>query len=342
MKNATTRMSETIAWIVQQVPPAEGRAVKASLEAWPLTAAPLAKELSEETMHLGRVGTGDERSLRRAALLLAAIVNVDGVRIKRLPLQVLRREFARILYRFRLGADQASAQPTGLLTRVFERELRPHPEAFLRDNKLKINGVTTVKGEDNVHDFHFFYGMLDDRFEISGGAPTPLVSGAHPFQAVSIPPVDWKAVPGRGTAETTGSFAAIAGTKMGGTTVAVTTQFTGCSLCLKETGGQLYAAHISPSNTKGAGQERGPTTMAKQLAGRPEGVTGGDFANAGGVGDFKVYGMGYSNIPGCTAGYPTRTSRDDMMTIIGFHDTGWKVFSQHIVQRRITKVERIL
>ena len=119
-------------------------------------------------------------------------------------------------------------------------------------------------------------------------------------------------------------------------------QFTGCAFCLKRSGGQLHAAHVSPSNMPLVGAVRGPTTLAQQLAGLDGAVTGGDFTGAGGVDPFRVYGAGYSNLPGLGTGYPLKQNPGDYMVIVGLLSGGsWAFHSQHVMEyRRIAAAVR--
>ena len=162
------------------------------------------------------------------------------------------------------------------------------------------------------------------------------MAGAHNFPAASVRAVGWADVPGRGAvavpaAAGAASFGAIHGTELGGAGVRtmMTTEFSGCSFCIKSVGGRTYAAHIMPSPIVfGVPPPVDGPRLAQQLEGLAPTVAAGNFANAaGGPGPFRIYGRGHSNHPHHPNGYPGQ------MTLLGFDAGGgtWRVYSQHRV-----------
>jgi hypothetical protein len=200
-----------------------------------------------------------------------------------------------------------------------------------------INGSTKNSGlARNILSFQFGYDVLSDRY-IFKPATIP-ESGYYVFSAVSIPAVNWWDVPGRGRNLNAGSFAQIHGTELSGSNIMLTTQFTGCSFCMKDHGGHVYAAHISPASvlTADAACKTDGATLAGQICGDIPTVTAGDFGNAaGGVNPFRVYGRdkGNQNFPG---GYPFTSSHLDYCCIIGFETNGnWQLHCQHSASQKV-------
>ena len=210
--------------------------------------------------------------------------------------------------------------------------LRTNALLFLATNAIHIAGSPNqavdalgAPTDRNVRPFCLKYEASQHRYEFGAGA---LANTLH-FDTASVRALHWSLVPGRAPTPAAGSFAQIHGTELGGPNVdtMMTTQFTGCSFCIKQHGGNVYAAHISP-----AGPGIAPAlvlnglTLARQLAGVEVGVVGGDFANAaGGPGQFEVYGRGHSTIAAHPAGYPL----NGRMYLFGLlHGGVWSVYSQ--------------
>jgi len=253
--------------------------------------------------------------------------------LRSLAIGQLRAQLDRRLLGLRYAADQDQGG-TGLLGFMFNNKFKPDALNFLTNNNMFIYGSNT----DGVVDCFLEYIWKYDQFKI---IPPP--SGKpHPYQlkAVNVPAVPWDLVPNRTAGST---FADIVGTELTGADVMISTQFTGCAFCFKEVGGRLFAAHIMPDNGN-AGQIPGSgIELANQLAGqRAPTVTGGDFSNAPGVGTFKVYGRGYSNIASRPAGY-VYTGPPSAMTVIGVRrGAGWQIFSQEVSATKQLSVYQIL
>ncbi|MCG3194811.1 MAG: hypothetical protein DIJKHBIC_04078 [Thermoanaerobaculia bacterium] len=290
-------------------------------------------------------GTEGQRALRRAIhLLWEAMENHERAEQAKLTPGIdLVYDFKRSMEKAWIVSEKKGG---GLVAHkwVFDNGLKLYTKAFLRRNRLFIQGSSKIdgtQGDQNVLDFEFGFDELKDRYTI---APKGL--GGYSFKAVSVPAVHWTDVPRRGVTEDSGSFGAMNGTEFDGASVMVTTQFTGCSFCLKDAG-RLLGAHISPSVPGRPHPFSSGTKLAQQLSGVQEPAVGkGDFANGNpGTGQLLVYGRGYSNMTGLRDGYDPRIQGGGSsgMYIVGFkRPTGqWKVFSQEIVDNHIVKAIRI-
>jgi hypothetical protein len=298
-------------------------------------------------------GSEPQRQIRRALYLIwHAIQDVSPVmlpadlqnqitRVLALPPASLRDDFLWTLHKARAvddgtGGNNRDHACSNLLAVVIPAD----PLAFLRANKIMIFGSNAYAPDPQDRNVVNFYMRSDaghDRYEFGphGGMAPP--AGSHIFAAASVTAVHWTTVPGRGNVENPGpgagaTWAGITGIRLDGADTMTTTQFTGCSFCVKSGGGQVYAAHISPSVPGVANPFSNGTNMARQICGSDPNVGAGDFANHG-AGVFQVYGMGHSDIPGLGTGYPVRgVNPTDLntMCLIGFRRGGnWGVYSQH-------------
>jgi hypothetical protein len=106
----------------------------------------------------------------------------------------------------------------------------------------------------------------------------------------------------------------------------LTTQLTGCSVCIQDAGGTLCAAHIEP----GGGVDG--TTLARQLAGRVGQVVGGAFSNLPGptANPFHVFGRDSGTLPKGPRGYHMRANTTgDYASVLGLVQNGeWRVYAQ--------------
>jgi hypothetical protein len=101
-----------------------------------------------------------------------------------------------------------------------------------------------------------------------------------------------------------------------------TTQFTGCSFCMQETGTGLVAAHMDPEGVVKSSNITGPEVRTELLRG-----FGFDTAALGSTlrGKPEVYGC-KSNGDG---GWGYEQANRNYMTIVGvFLDDGWNLFTQ--------------
>lgn len=235
----------------------------------------------------------------------------------------------------------AGAGPAGL-THVLTRVLQPNPLTFLQHNKLFVAGSTrrVTVGEQNVQNFSFLYNPAHDRYEFRPNA----FPGGIPVPVESVVAVHWTQVPERDVDPARGSFARIRGVELSGNHVMVTTQFTGCSFCMKQAGARVFCAHIAP-HVEGVPHSMAPNELARQLCGqRAPAAIGGDFANAAEPGEFRVYGAGAGNgrFPnGYTLGV-AGGGANDYMTMVGFPGAaGYQIFSQITRNRQIAGVVQV-
>ena len=294
------------------------------------------QEMSLGNPYLGPETQIDRKQRRAIYLLLSAIRDatnpVAGSPLPPGPRTYvnLQRTLLDTVWKARLmwGQANASTAPhTDLMA-----WLRTNALLFLGTNVIHIAGSTHqavdhlgAPTDQNVRQFCMKYNAVDQRYEFGPGA---LANSLH-FDTASVKAVHWSLVPARGVTPLAGTFAQIHGTELGGLNVdtMMTTQFTGCSFCIKQHGGNVYAAHISPAGPGFAGAlVLNGQTLARQLDGLEAGVVGGDFANApGGPGPFVVYGRGHSNIAAHPAGYPL----NGRMYLFGLlHGGVWSVYSQ--------------
>jgi hypothetical protein len=235
----------------------------------------------------------------------------------------------------------AKSKSTFAARQVLEHVLARDTRRFLMHNHLLIRGSThrppPGAGNQNVVRFSFFYDPGGDKFVIQEGTAG---GDKHQFDAASISATLWTDVNGRGNSPNIGSFAQIDPIEVGGSRIVVTTQFTGCSLCLRQHGGRLFAAHISPGNPRQSEPVIGTgNVLARQLCGIAPPVVSAGFTNAPGA--VLVYGREHSNIQNAVNGYGGPNL--DYFTMIGFDNgAGWKLYAQdNQVGGAITNVRQI-
>ena len=208
---------------------------------------------------------------------------------------------------------------------VLETVFAGDPIRFLTHNHVMIMGSAqrvNGTGDQNVIPFYFSFDVAD-KFLIDL-TPGP---GKYQFNAASIIATHWTAVPGRGNDANAGSFAGIQAIEVAGAQIVVTTQFTGCSLCFRHSGANLYAAHINPGGTSvppAIDPLNGGNVVARQLCGLVNNVAGADFANAHGA--VSVYGRQQSNLNAFPNGYGGPNLA--WFTMIGFNQGGWHLYTQ--------------
>ncbi len=286
-------------------------------------------------------GNVEQRAVRRAIhLLWEAMGNhVRAEQSKFTAANDLTYDYKRSMEKAWLTAEAKTGGTIGHRW-VFENGLKLHPKAFLTWNVIAIRGgtkVDTAHGNQNVQSFVFSFDPANDRYVIQAGG------SGYAFQAVSVVPIHWADVEDRGHVEDRGSFAKIRGTALEGAGVMVTTQFTGCTFCIK-TAATILTAHLSPSLPSHPYPLSNGTKLAMQLAGRQEGVTKGDFKDSG-TGPFQVYGKGFSTIPGHVTGYSSKIQGGgkSCMHLIGFlrSDGRWKIYTQEYIDGQIKKAKRV-
>ena len=298
-----------------------------------------------------QAGSSDDRAMRRAIYLLWCAMGdrIEAAKAKMVLSADVQASFVATMQKALCHSDTAAGNPAGTKY-VFKEVFRANPLQFLQRNKIMIAGVSTLNAAtpQNILRFMIEFEANKDRYTISNVSGTVVAGGRYAFDTTSVPAVYWADVPGRGAVLGTGSFGTIRGTQFSGKYM-VTTQFTGCALCLKNTGGGLFGAHVSPSY-KGAHRDTptpgiDATLLAQQLCGASPPVVGGDFANAPPAANpFRVFGKGHSNIPG-HAGYDGRCAAGggkNWMTVFGFNNNGaWELYCQEIVDGGINEAYRI-
>lgn len=355
MKNATVRVNETIDYIASRVPPAEKNAMDGYLHARVqavVGTGPIKGISDPMSMNdLANRGTDVERKKRRAIMLLETVVltaSPTATGAKNLAPGALDGRLNPLLDAARLLCDQ-NCGTANLLQGKFI-ELRNNPLAFLQNNLVLVFGSNT--NGPMVQYFVFEYAQGVGKFKFVTARPG-VATHCYAPQVVNIPAVLWSSVPGRTNVANAGSFAGIVGTHLTVASTMVTTQFSGCSLCFRNAGGAVYAAHIWPDDANvpnsalpvGPSGHGGGTRLAEQLAGlEAPGVAAAGFAAPapGGPPAVSVYGPGYSNIAGHAAGYPVRVG-NDWTTMLGFDRAGtWEIWSQEVVNAAIAHVVRVL
>ncbi|MES2185675.1 MAG: hypothetical protein V4505_14070 [Pseudomonadota bacterium] len=285
------------------------------------------------------------KPLRAVALIKAAMAGI-GAGARPAPRTFTGpRDLIDTMWKARLKIAQAAADAAPL--NDFLAYFRANAAAVLGTNKILVTGHPGLRGtgahnvghpDHNVQDFRFQFNEGSDRYEfrMPGLAEIP---GCITIQAVSVTAEHWATVPGRNndpapTALNPTSFAGILGTRLAGADIMVTTQFSGCSFCLKRYGNDTLAAHISPAIRGSVLPGMEGLDLAEQLMGLRQHVVAGDFGNppVGGVPvvgapiPFHIYGKTRSNVLTAPGGYPAGI----YMYLIGVrqgHD--WSIYSQH-------------
>jgi hypothetical protein len=360
-KNARTRLNAVLAYIgnlnlpgvmnaggIAQVHAFATTFVNAAFPVGPNDPNTAVRNFSEK-MALGTIyqanDTAPDRQRLRAIFLLKAAVlhassgaasNYDTIPLPRTYVNP-QAMLADALWKARLCWGQANASTVPHQQML--QYIRNNCLAFMATNKLRIYGSThqAVDGmgnpaDQNVQNFRFCFSPASDRYEFwpPGGGP----AGAYAVAVASVVAKHWSLVPGRGVAPLPlagagATFANIHGTELGGANIMLTTQFTGCALCIKTGGGNVYAAHISPGAPNTPPQIGGGQVLAQQLDGQNPNVGAADFANVGGGAQVHVYGRGHSNMGGALAnGYPAGE-----MYVLGFDAgtgvNGWDIYAQY-------------
>jgi hypothetical protein len=296
-------------------------------------------------------GNKPQRALRRAIFLLWSAMGepMEAAQAKAILVANVQDAYISTMQKALCFADTNNGNTAGTQY-VLETIFRGNPLVFLQKNKILILGSSAFNAaaDTNILRFSFHFEATRNRYEfwrVDTTAADPV--GRYCFNTTSVPAIYWGDVPGRTTNVANGSFAAIRGTRLSGTSM-LTTQFTGCAFCLKDNG-QLYAAHVSPGYKGEARDVATPgidaTVMAQQLANQVATVAGGDFSNAAGAQPFRVFGKSYSNIPGHGAGYDALCTTGGgvyWMSLFGFRNGGiWRIYGQEIVNREINDAYQI-
>ncbi len=288
-------------------------------------------------------GNDDQRAMRRAIFLLRSAMtdSLAAAKAKSMLVSRVKSEFVATMWKALCYHDENNGSDRG--PRALYRELCERPVETLGWLRMQVLGSTRqdANTDTNRFDVVFRYNVSVDKFVFdpasrhNGGVGMCLVP-----LGTSVPALRWDTVPGRGTDAANGSFATIRGTHLAGTLM-VTTQLTGCAVCIQDFGGTLCAAHIQPSDTLDG------TVLAQQLAGRNRNVAGGGWSNApvGAAGRFEVFGRGFSTLVGGAGGYDARLTdgRNRYCTVIGLaRDGAWRLYAQEVLDEDIINARRIL
>jgi len=275
-------------------------------------------------------GEKETRKQRRAIVLLWSAMMNTGLAKQGQSMGegLVTDAFRRAMTKARIVYDMSRGIRSGNED-VFTNHLRRDPAEFLKQHRLIIYGIKAEdQPADNLVDFGFYYDAAQDRYVLKTNAP----AGSHPVKAINVPAIYWGNVPGRGQDAARGDFSRIDGTPLRGSTVMLTTQFTGCTFCYNRVGGITYAAHIAPSNKVTAQPGEAvvsidPTELARQIA------KGGDFGNAPDTAGFRVYGREHGK-RSFANGYLYKSGSHgskNWMSAIGFEeDNGWNFYTQSI------------
>lgn len=289
-------------------------------------------------------GTSAQREQRRAIALLWAAIGSRGAAglmpqqtaAMTMPVANLAAALDDAMFFAAAVASQAG------ITHVFNNHFAPNPLAFIHQHRLLIQGTTAGQNlltapalaYQNVVAFRFYYVPASQRFQVSVAAPVGIPG--HQFNAVSVPALHWGLVPGRGAVANPAlgtipapTFAGMQGIEFAGATWMMTTQLTGCSFCMAENGGTIYASHITPAPGL-TGQ-----VLANQLMGAVAGVGGAVMSNhpTPALAPVGVFGSGAGNFPvahGGNAFYPA-TGTYQSMSIFGHDVGGWQIYAQVVL-----------
>jgi hypothetical protein len=232
------------------------------------------------------------------------------------------------------GSDNAAQQALNALYNF--------PLHFLATNKVIVLGSAirdATQGDQNVLQFCFGYNPGGNRYVFQPVAPLP---GVHQVDVDSVVAQNWTtAGDWLNHPATNGDFRQIRAIELASQFM-VTTQFTGCSFCMKRHNGHVYCAHVAPQRDPAA--NAAPVLTGTQVAQRiaNNGGVAGDFANAAGGGPLSIYGAAFSSniVPG---GYPNGLGGGvGYMTIVGVQrGPDYEIYSQVTQNSVISAYQRI-
>ena len=216
------------------------------------------------------------------------------------------------------------------------------PLQFLATNKLIVLGSSlrdATQGDQNVLQFDFGYDPGGNRYVFQPTGPHP---GHCPVAVDSVVAQKWTtAGDWLNHQATNGDFRQIQAIELASQFM-VTTQFTGCSFCMKRHGGHVYCAHVAPQ--RDAAANAAPVLTGTQVATRIANNNGvlGDFANAAGGGPLSIYGAAFSSNIG-PGGYPNGLGGGTgYMTVVGVQrGADYEIYSQVTQNAMITAHQRI-
>jgi hypothetical protein len=225
-----------------------------------------------------------------------------------------------------------------------------HPLQFLQTNKLIVHGSTARAvgmGDRNVLPFYFGYQSPRDRYRFCDQA----VPGFCQVNVDSVKAEWWHDVPGRWIVGNLagGDFSQIEATELH-SPLMITTQFTGCTFCMKAHGAHTYCAHVTPKSDNGTGNAPRVPAPPLSLDGHALSLevvnrngANGDFGNAPGGNQLSLYGPGFSrNVRVGAGGYPNHLGGGDYMTIVGVQRApGYEIYSQINQNNLITSAQQV-
>jgi len=285
-------------------------------------------------------GTKDQRAMRRAILLLRSAMGDTqaAAHAKSILVTDVQQAFDDTMVEAACTRNQQLGKPDAN-QHAFKRLLRDDPVGFLDRIRVIIHGSTRVDSQNNTNTvpFGFYFDAPKDRFVFGGVVRGRLPSvGAFGLDVCSVPAFQWDTVPGRGNDTTSGSFDTIRATELSEKCM-VTTQLIGCSFCLQDVGGALYAGHLKP----GAGMDG--TQLAQQLTGQVPNVTRAKFSNAPrSANPVYVFGRGHGNFPN-VGGYDVRLDGgSSYATVLGLRRKGvWSLYAQEVYNDKIIGARKI-
>lgn len=283
----------------------------------------------------------ERRRMARALMLLWRAIEAqhNGFQLPRaqvgqISLGTVDRELTHYIRKAHCVQDETAGGHAGATQAL--ADFTQNPLAFLRDNRVWVQGSGTLQGPPNTLPCNFYYNADRDRYEFVVNAPALAGTAAAPITVDSVTAFHWTnaryvpaPVPPAQHDITTANFGAMQGIQLGGNHIMVTTQFTGCAFCTATHNNHVYCAHVSPyvpgfqHNTTGQ-------VLAQRI------LANGAFANAGGAAP-SVYGRNAGSPPH-QAGYNIGGGGGNTtyMTIVGFPVGGtYRIYSQTTENDRI-------
>ena len=296
-KNPLTRLDDTVEFIRSATVPEFFRptqlllvtALKAELAAINPVKQTYISTLMSQVSAENRPDDPQERNYRRAAILLHAIfsetkhLNTDRKAInandQRTPAEGFRTALVSACDKYFTRYDVAASN---------FNLLRTNPTHFLQSFQVSVNSGPTNDQDVSDYEVEMMNGLYKLRAAGSG-------ANLYKFSALNVKAQLYKDLVDKKKIKATNSSSDPSRTLM------LTTQFSGCTFCYQEEGGNLLAAHIDPRSSTSAAATSvfiDGVTMAKNLqaSGGFEGATGSEFKTLGrsddGAGVSACYGTG--------------------------------------------------
>jgi hypothetical protein len=286
-------------------------------------------------------GNKDQRAMRRAIFLLRSAMGDPqaAAHAKAILVTDVKQAFEDTMVQAACTQNQKVGKPDAN-EYVFKRLLRDDPIGFLGRNRVIVHGSPRADPNNNTNQlpFAFYCDGAKSRFvfgPVQKGGHMPN-AGAFGLTVSSVPAFQWDTVPGRGNDPARGSFDTIRATELSEKCM-VTTQLIGCSFCLQDAGGSLFACHLKPSTTVNGVQ------LAQQLTGNVPNVTRAKFSNAPpSTNPVYVFGRGHGNFPN-GGGYDVRLEGGARYaTVLGLQRKSvWSLYAQEVYDDVIIGARRI-